>query len=215
MDRILSMKRFTAILFLSFVFFAAKAQNVIQFSGFVRDAESSSPVPFCAVYIQAQNRGAITSMEGFFTFPAAKGDTILVKSLGYKVFTVIIPADLELSSFTKEITLERDAIQLPTATVNAPLPTPNQLRQAIINLDVPNNMQDLAQKTIEQSILSDEISRNMNFNGKENFNQYVQNQVGYYYNRNGNQRPGISLTNPFAWASFIKDIKAKKKKKNK
>ena len=50
----------------------------------------------------------------------------------------------------------------------------------MINLDVPNNMQDLAQKTIEQSILSDEISRNMNFNGKENFNQYVQNQVGYY-----------------------------------
>ena len=208
------MKRFIAILLLSSVFFLASAKDVVQFSGFVRDAESNSPVPFCAVYIDGENRGAITSLEGFFTFPAAKGDTILIKSLGYKTFTVIIPADLELASFTKEVTLERDAIQLPTATVT-PLPTPNQLRQAMINLDVPNNMQDLAQKTIEQSILSDEISRNMNFNGKENFNQYVQNQVGYYYNRNGNQRPGISLTNPFAWASFIKDIKAKKKKKNK
>lgn len=208
------MKRLLAILLLNSIFLLANAQDVVQFSGFVRDAESNSPVPFSAVYIQAQSRGAITSMEGFFTFPAAKGDTILVKALGYKTFTVVIPADLELSSFTKEITLERNVIELPTTTVT-PLPSPNQLRQAMINLDVPNNMQELAQQTIEQSILTDEISRNMNFSGKENFNQYVQNQVGYYYNRNGNQHPGISLTNPFAWASFIKDIKAKKKKKNK
>jgi hypothetical protein len=53
----------------------------------------------------------------------------------------------------------------------------------------------------------------MNFNGKENFNQYVQSQVSYYYSQNGNQHPSISLTDPFKWASFIKEIKAKKKKK--
>lgn len=215
LDIIILMKRFITILLLNGIVFLANAKNLVQFSGFVRDAESSSPVPFCAIYIEGVNRGAITSLEGFFTFPAAKGDTILVKALGYKTFTVIIPADLELSSFTKEITLERNPIELPTTTIHAPLPTENELRWAMINLDVPNNMQELAQQTIEQSILTDEISRNMNFNGKENFNQYVQNQVGYYYNQNGGQHPGISLTNPFAWANFIKDIKAKKKKKNK
>ncbi|MFN8281773.1 MAG: carboxypeptidase-like regulatory domain-containing protein [Chitinophagales bacterium] len=206
------MKRFIAILLLNSAFLLANAQSVVQFSGFVRDAESNSPVPFCAVYVDGQNRGAITSLEGFFTFPAAKSDTILIKALGYKTFTVVIPTDLELASFTKEVTLERDVIQLPPVDIR-PLPTENQLRQAMINLDVPNNMQDLAQKTIEQSILTDEISKNTNFSGKENFNQYVQNQVGYYYNRYGGQHSGISLTNPFAWANFIKDIKAKKKKK--
>lgn len=142
----------------------------------------------------------------------SKGDTILVKSLGYITFKVAIPADLEGSSFTKEIGLEREVYQLPNTTIR-PLPTPSQLRQAMLNLDIPNNLQELAQNTIEQSILTDEISKKTNFDGKENFNQYVQSQVGYYYNRNGNQRPGISLTDPFAWARFIKDIKAKKKKK--
>ena len=207
------MNRFLVILLLSCTgLSAALAKDVIQFSGFVRDAETGAIVPLCAVYIQNENRGTITGYDGFFTFVAGKGDTILVKSLGYKTFKVAIPVDLETTSFTKEITIEREVYQLPGTTIR-PLPTPGQLRYAMLNLDIPNNLQELAQNTIEQSILTDEISKKTNFDGKENFSQYVQSQVGYYYNRNGNQRPGISLTDPFAWARFIKDIKAKKKKK--
>jgi hypothetical protein len=208
------MKRITVILMLSFTFFAAFSKDVVQFSGFVRDATTNSPIPFSAIYVQNENRGTISGYDGFFTFVVGKGDTILVKSLGFKVFKVVVPADLDVSSFTKEITLERDVYELDSVVIaKKRLPTPGQLGWAIANLDIPNSMQELAQKTIEQSILNDEISRNTKYDGKENFNQYVQSQADYYYNRNGNQRPGISLTNPFAWASFIKDIKAKKKKK--
>ena len=207
------MKKILPILLLNCLcFLAVSAKEVIQFSGYVRDAETGAIIPLCAVYIQNENRGTITSYDGFFTFVVGKGDTILVKSLGYKTFKVAIPKDLEVSSFTKEITIERDVFELKGVTIK-PLPTPSQLRQAMINLDIPNNLQQLAMNTIEQSILTDEISKKTNFDGKENFNQYVKSQVGYYYNRNGNQHPGISLTDPFAWARFIKDIKAKKKKK--
>lgn len=208
------MKKFITVLLLNCVcFLAVQAKEVLQFSGYVKDAETGAVIPLCAVYIQGENRGTITGYDGFFTFVAGKGDTILVKSLGYKTFKVAIPNDLEVTSFTKEITLERDVFELKGVTVR-PLPTPSQLRQAMINLKIPNNLQDLAQNTIEQSILTNEISAKTNFDGKENFNQYVQSQASYYYNRNGNQHPGISLTNPFAWAQFIKDIKAKKKKKD-
>lgn len=192
---------------------ALNAKEIIQFSGYVRDAESGSVVPLCAVYIQGENRGTISGYDGFFTFAAAKGDTIVVKSLGYKSFKVVIPNDIENKSFTKEISLDRDAYELKGVTIK-PLPSPGQLRQAMLNLDIPDNLQQLAQQTIEQSILNDEISKKINYDGKENFKQYVQSQVGYYYNQYGNQHPGISLTDPFAWARFIKDIKAKKKKKN-
>ncbi len=208
----MKMKRFTSVLIINCIcILAINAKDVIQFSGYVRDAATSAVVPLCAVYIQNENRGTITGFDGFFNFVTGKGDTILVKSLGYKTFKVAIPKDLEVTSFTKEITLEREVFELKGVTIR-PLPTPGQLRQAMINLNIPNNLQELAQNTIEQSILTDEISKKTNFDGKENFNQYVQSQVGYYYNRNGNQRPGISLTDPFAWARFIKDIKAKKKK---
>lgn len=214
MVRIFKMKRFTAILLLSFAFLATNAKDVIQFSGFVRDAQTNSPIPFAAIYIQYENRGTISGYDGFFNFVVGKGDTIIVKSLGYKEFKIAIPVDLDITSFTKEITLERGEIELKGPTITAAkLPTPGQLGTAMVNLDIPNSMQELAQQTIEKSILNNEISRDTKYDGKENFNQYVQSQAQYYYNRNGNQHPGISLTNPFAWASFIKDIKAKKKKK--
>jgi len=107
--------------------FSLHAKEIVQFSGYVRDAETGAVVPLCAVYIQNENRGTITGYDGFFTFAAAKGDSILVKSLGYKIFKVVIPSDLDATSFTKEIALEREAYQLPTATIK-PLPTPGQLR---------------------------------------------------------------------------------------
>lgn len=201
---------------LSILFFISiiklEAKDVLQFSGYVRDAESAEVIPFCAVYIQGENRGTITGYNGFFSFVAGEGDTVLVKSLGYKTFKIAIPVGIGTTSFSKDITLEKDYVELGTVTIR-PLPTPGQLRHAMLNLDIPNNLQELAQQTIEQSILNDEISQKTNFDGKENFNQYVQSQADYYYSRYGNQRPGISLTDPFAWARFIKDIKAKKKKK--
>ena len=201
--------------FLNFILLFANislAKDVVQFSGFVREAEANSPIPFCAVYVQGENRGTISGYDGFFSFVAGKGDTILVKSLGFKTFKIAIPSDLEVTSFSKDISLDKDYVQLGNVTIR-PLPTPGQFLHAMLNLDIPNNLQDLAQHTIEQSILNDEISGKTNFDGKENFNQYVQSQANYYYNRYGNQHPGISLTNPFAWANFIKDIKARKKKK--
>lgn len=209
----MQMRKFFAVLclFLSGCAWIS-AKEVVQFSGFVREVETSTPIPFCAIYVQGENRGTISGYDGFFSFVAGKGDTVLIKSLGFKTFKIVIPSDLEMTSFSKDIALEKDYIQLGNVTIR-PLPTPGQLRHAMLNLDIPDNLQDLAKNTIEQSILNDEISSKTNFDGKENFNQYVQSQANYYYNRYGNQHPGISLTNPFAWAQFIKDIKAKKKNK--
>src|SRR4051812_28861082 len=105
------MKRILILLLLNTAaFLAVQAKDVIQFSGYVRDVETNSPIPFCAVYIQGENRGTITGMDGFFTFVVAKGDTILAKSLGYKTFKIAVPKDLDVTSFTKEITLDRDVV---------------------------------------------------------------------------------------------------------
>ncbi|HPW86078.1 MAG TPA: carboxypeptidase-like regulatory domain-containing protein, partial [Chitinophagales bacterium] len=167
------MKRFLTLAIWSCVFvLTASAKEVVQFSGFVRDIESNAPIPFCALYIQNENRGTISGTDGFFNFVVGKGDTIIVKSLGYKSFKIAVPRDLDANSFSKDITLERDVVELKGVTIR-PLPTPGQLRHAMANLDIPDNLQQLAQQTIEQSILNDEISQKVNFDGKENSNQYV------------------------------------------
>jgi hypothetical protein len=189
-------------------------KQIVQFSGFIKDAESGSIVPYAAVYIQDKLQGTISGADGFFTFAAAKGDTILVKSLGYKQFKVVIPPDIEGTSYSREISLDRDVVELPGVTIR-PLPEPHELRQAMINLDIPDNLAELAQQTIANSIIDDEIERNTRYDGAENYNAYVKQQTEYYYNRFGNQRPGITLTDPFAWAEFIQAIKNGDFKRNK
>lgn len=189
----------------------SKAADLVQFSGYVKDNESFTGVPYAAIYIKDKNKGTITNPDGFFNFVVAKGDTIVVKSLGYQTFMVVVPEQIDGTVYSKEINLEREVYTLKGVTIK-PLPEPNQLRQAVLNLDIPDNLTALAQQTIANSILNDEFDKKMKYDGAENFNNYAKEQANYYYNRYGNQRPGISLTDPFAWAKFVKSIKDKKKK---
>lgn len=210
---VLMTNTFKSILVLIFacITLFVSSKELVQFSGYVKDNESLAGIPYAAIYIKQQNKGTITNPDGFYNFVVAKGDTILIKSIGYKTYTVIIPFDIDGTSYSKDLLLEREAYELKGVTIR-PLPEPNQLRQAVLNLDIPNVLTELAQQTIANSILNDNFDKNMKYDGAENYNYYAREQANYYYNRFGNQRPGISLTDPFAWAKFVKSIKDKKKK---
>lgn len=181
-------------------------KSIIQFSGMVKDEISNAPIPFAIVYVDKEKRGTVTTMEGFFSFAAAKGDAIIVKSIGYKPLKLNIPLDATGSTYYKDIQMTREIYEFDTITIY-PLPKPHQLRQAIANLDLPNDMVMKAQKAIEKSKL-DEIAKNTRYDGSENFNQYLKNQVQSYYHY-GQPAP-IKLFDVFSWAEFIKSIKKKK-----
>lgn len=181
-------------------------REVTQFSGMVKDEISNAPVPFAIVYVDKERRGAVSTIEGFFSFAVAKGDIVVFKSLGYKPLRIQIPFDAVGDSYFKDILLAREIYSLDTITVY-PLPKPHQLRQAIANLDLPDNMVDMAKKAIEKSKL-DEIAKNTRYDGSENFNQYLKNQVQSYYHY-GQPAP-IKLFDVFSWAEFIKSLKKKK-----
>ena len=159
-------------------------KSIIQFSGMVKDEISNAPIPFAIVYVDKEKRGTVTTLEGFFSFAAAKGDVILIKSLGYKAQKVIVPLDAPGSTYYKDIQMIREVYELDTITIY-PLPKPHQLRQAIVNLDIPDDMIIKAQKAIEKSKL-DEIAKTTRYDGSENFNQYVKNQVQFlnFWNTN-------------------------------
>lgn len=178
-------------------------KEVVQFSGIVRDEVSGAPVPFCIIYVDKERRGTVSTLEGFFSFAVAKGDIILFKSLGYKPVKIQVPYDARGNSYYKDITLPREIYTLDTFTVY-PLPKPHQLRQAMVNLDVPENMIDLAKKTIEKSKL-DEMNLITRYDPSENFNQYVKTQVQTYYSY-GQPAP-IRLFDAFSWVEFFKALK--------
>lgn len=206
--------RYFYLIFFTFFVNCLFSKELVQFSGYVKDIESFAPVPYAAIYIKDKNRGTISGPDGYFNFVVAKGDTIIIKSLGYKSYTVIVPLDIEGTSYSKEINMEQDAVLLKGVTIK-PLPEVHQLRYAMLNLDIPDNLAELAQQTIANSIMNDDFEQNTRYDGAENYNVYAKQQADYYYNRFGNQRPGISLTDPFAWAGFVKSIKDKKKKNKK
>lgn len=178
-------------------------KEVVQFSGIIRDEVSGSPIPFSAIYTEKDARGTIASLDGFFSFVVAKGDVIIVKSLGYKTIKITVPEDVPGLSYYRDIEMPREAYELDEVTIY-PLPQPNQLRHAIVNLEVPDNLVQLAQKTIANSRLED-LSLATKYDGVENFNQYVKAQVATYYSY-GQPRP-IKLFDAFAWAEFIKSLK--------
>lgn len=181
-------------------------KNIIQFSGMVKDEMSNAPIPFAIVYADKEKRGTVTTMEGFFSFAAAKGDVIIIKSIGYKALKILVPLDAPGSTYYKDIQMTREIYELDTITIY-PLPKPHQLRQAIANLDIPNDMVIKAQKAIEKSKL-DELAKNTRYDGNENFNQYLKNQVQSYYHY-GQPAP-IKLFDVFSWAEFIKSLKKNK-----
>jgi len=180
-----------------------RPKEVVQFSGIVKDEISSAPVPFSIVYVEKERRGTISTLEGFFSFAVAKGDIVVFKSIGYKPVRIQVPYDATGDSYYKDVSLPRETYTLDTFFIY-PLPAPHQLRQAMINLDVPETMIDLARKTIEKSKL-DEMTLATRYDGSENFTKYVQQQVQTYYSY-GQPAP-IRLFDAFSWAEFIKSLK--------
>jgi hypothetical protein len=177
-------------------------KDIIQFSGIVRDARTATPLPFCGVYIQNSFRGTTTNMNGFFSMPAALGDTIIIQTLGYRNQKIVIPKDAK-GSYSSEILMVMDTVRLQEIVI-FPLPSPNQLRQAIITLEVPTELSDLAAIAIAQANL-DKNTLTTPYDGSENYNFYLQQYVARQY-YTGQSAP-IQLMNPLAWAQFMQALK--------
>lgn len=189
----------------------AKAQkkDVVQFSGIIKDVTDGQPIPFATVYIDKVFRGTITNLDGFFSFVVEKGDSIVIRSVGYKEKRLQIPSNLKGQSYHVMYGLEGDTILIDEVVIY-PWPSKLHFRQAFINLEVPDNLQDLAREAFANATL-EEFSLFTDYDGNENFDKWVNDYVGEVYYQ-GQSAP-IQLMNPFAWAQFIKAIKAGKFKR--
>lgn len=207
--------RTTALLILTLLFLSApgraqtKQEHIVQFSGIIKDLNTGEPLPFATIYVDKKYRGTITNLDGFFSFVVEKGDSMVIRSVGYKEKRLQIPPKLVGDSYHVMYALEADTILLDEVVIY-PWPTRQQFRQAFINLEVPDDLQELAIQTFENARLED-FSLFTDYDGNENFDQFVNNYIGEVYYQ-GQSAP-IQLMNPFAWAQFIKAIKAGKFKR--
>lgn len=187
-----------------------KVKEVVQFSGIVKDLSDGQPIPFATVYVDKIFRGTITNEDGFFSFAVAKGDSIVIRSVGYKEERLLIPESLQGETHHVMYALESDTILLDEVVIYPWNRT--VFRQHFINLEIPDDLQELAEEAFAKANLAD-FSEWTDYDGNENFDQFINQYVGEIYYQ-GQSAP-IQLMNPFAWAQFIKAIKDGKFKRKK
>jgi carboxypeptidase-like protein len=197
--------------------FAANAQfeklkdSVVMLFGVVMTADSLQGIPYVSVIVQGSGRGTQTNQEGVFSIVAEKGDTIEFSSVGYKSKKVMIPRNLEGNQQSLVQLLVTDTMYLP-ATIIRPRPTKEQFERDFVNVDVPDDMLEIARKNTDESKRR-VLSKGLPADGREATGFMLKNtaQKAYY----SGQAPPQNIFNPFAWNEFIKawkrgDFKNKK-----
>lgn len=198
------MKKLFALLSFLFIVsavFAQQERTIVQFSGVVHNADSTSViVPYVSIVNTTnKNQVNISNYKGYFSFPAHEQDTVRFSCVGYASTTVVIPANVANKSYTIEVDLKPEIINLPVFKV-FPWATTEEFRKDFITMKIADDDLAIAQKNLSRaSILS--LQRTLPRDGSEmNGFQDFHNSV---VNSHSITNP---LLNPFNWGSLIKEI---------
>lgn len=199
------MKKLIGFIFFLFITITAFAQKqeapIVQFSGIVHNADSVGViVPYVSI-VNTSNRNLvnISNYKGYFSFPAHERDTIRFTCVGYAPVVIVIPANIPTKSYTAQVMLRPQIINLPVFHV-FPWATTEEFRKDFITMKIADDDLAIAQKNLSRSsILS--LQRTLPRDGSEmNGFQDFHNSV---LNSHSITNP---LLNPFNWGSLIKEI---------
>jgi hypothetical protein len=186
------------------------AKKIVQVSGLVVSGESSFGVPGVYFLIPNAGRGTVTNEVGYFSIPTLAGDSALIRGVGFKPQTYLVPNDGR-DGVSVIIYLQADTTLLPMVEVE-PFPTEQEFKQAILKLKLPDGDFDKLRRNLDENTLA-RMRFEMPMTAKMNFNQAMNANIGALQNRN--MPPPLQLMNPFAWGRFIESVKRGDLKKKK
>jgi hypothetical protein len=180
-------------------------KKIIQFSGLVVGGDSSYGIPGVHVFVPKAGRGTVTSHIGYFSLPTLVGDSVVIRSLGYKEKYFIIPHD-ENDNISVIIEMFQDTTMLPEVEI-FPWPTERIFKEAFLALKLPEADMDNMHKNLNEQVLK-RMLYNQAPDAMVTHRYYMDQQVRqtekrFIYNAYAWQ----NLANPFAWASFIKSVR--------
>jgi len=182
----------------------AQESRLIQFSGIVVSTDSAAtPVPFASVYNRGIRLGAVANYQGFFSFAARVGDTIVISSVGFKTGYTVVPDIPENQSYTAIVFLQPDITTLPETRVY-PWFSKQQFRDAFVHLNIPDDDIERARKNLNAEKMKElgETIQDANLNARQTLNNYA---YTYYYQ--GQYQPQAILS-PTAWMQFFNELKS-------
>lgn len=177
---------------------------LVQFSGIVYNADSTAAVvPYVTITNSSYNKQVnLANYKGYFSFVAHEQDTLLFTSVGFAPVTVVIPANVPNKSYTLQIKIKPQIINLPTFRV-FPWATTDEFRKDFLAMKLADDDLEIARKNIERST-STAAFNNLPRDGQEIQSSWAQNEHINLLNQHSlTPNP---LLNPIAWGTLIKQI---------
>ncbi|ABG57994.1 hypothetical protein CHU_0707 [Cytophaga hutchinsonii ATCC 33406] len=190
---------------LMLVFGVSQAQSprkIIQFSGLIVSGDSAYGTPGVYIFVPKEGRGTMSNAIGYFSMAVLTGDSVVIKSVGYKEKNFIVPYTLE-DKVSVIIEILEDTLYMPIIEIT-PWPTERLFKEAFIALQLPEKEYTNMHNNLNEQVLK-RMMYNMGADGHANSRYYLQQQT--LSTENQYFSPTLSLTNPFAWKNFIDGVK--------
>jgi hypothetical protein len=192
-----------------------KETNPIQFSGKVVTSNSEGdaiPLPYTRIQVKNTNRGGISDYEGYFSFVALKGETVVFSRVGFQTVEYTIPDTMKSAYYSWIQIMSEDNILLPEVVI-FPWPSKEHFKQEFLAIDISNEMREHAEANLAENAIN-EIRFSVPSDGKEAGSIYMRQQAEEF-KYVGQYKPQ-KIFDIMAWKRFIEawkrgDFKKKKK----
>lgn len=191
-------------------------KQIVEFSGMVfyeDDNGKPAPLPYTNVAVMGTSRGASADYDGFFSFIALPGETIVFSRIGFKTVEIKIPDTLRADKYRWIQIMTEDNILLPEAII-MPWPSKEHFKQEFFAIDITNELRENANANLAEDKMR-EIRYSVPADGREASSILIKQQANDYV-YTGQIKPQ-NIFNPLAWKKFIEawrrgDFKNKEKK---
>ena len=202
------MKHLLAILFflaLLPVISRGQDKSIVQFSGVIYNVDSNVVVPYVSVTNIGDKRKVVSANhQGYFSFVAHTGDTIVFSAIGYRREALVIPKNIEDKKYTVIIKMKAETINLPIVRV-LPWASIDDFNRVFMSMKFADDDLEIARKNASRaSILA--MGRSLPRDAMEMNSLNFQNNHIALNSKNMSTRGANPLTNPFAWGALIDQI---------
>ncbi|MEZ4828288.1 MAG: carboxypeptidase-like regulatory domain-containing protein [Bacteroidia bacterium] len=192
--------------------------NILQISGMIISKTTSEPVPYVKVQINHTRNGAMSNSEGFYSIPVGLGDTLYFTHIGFHDSKLIVRDYMESykgdkSQYIYVVNyLLEDEYYLEPVNI-FPYDTPEELRTAVINMDIlDNSLDQIARENLDPRTLH-AIMETLPIDGGERL--MVARQMYYDYYQQKNLLPTASIDPITATRLLQYIVQQSQKRKNK
>ena len=175
--------------------------GLIQFSGILLSADSIFPIPFASVSVIRKPYGTYSNLEGYFSFVARKGDTIVFSHVEFDKSYFVIPDTLTDYKYSIVKLMTQDTIHFPDVMI-MPMPNRATFDYLFVTKEIPNDDVQRAKNNLEREDMKEQAFSMTGADASEAYKQIARNTAAKSYYAGG-QIPPMNILNPFAWAQFF------------